>query len=239
VIPSDAELRASGIGGGDYVEIGDQFLDCFKTLASLAPHDAVLEIGCGIGRMARPLTAWLQPPGRYEGFDVVPASVEWCRTHITPAHPHFRFQLVDVANSFYNPRGRLRGKDVRFPFDAATFDVAIAVSLFTHVLPDTARTYLREAARVLKPGGRLFATWFLWPSPGSSTAVAEHEFPHERDGCRVASRRQPEAVVSFTDAAVTDLYDAASLRITATVAGTWASGVHALPYQDIIVAVTA
>jgi len=237
LIPSAAELRAAGIGGGDYVEVGDRFLEYFTTLASLTRHDAVLEIGCGIGRMVRPLAAWLQPPGRYEGFDVVRDSVEWCQTHITPAHPHFRFQLVDIANSFYNPRGRMRGKDARFPFDDATFDVAIAASLFTHVLPDTACRYMTEAARVLKPGGRLFATWFLWPSAGVPTDVALKEFPHARAGCRVASRRKPEAVVSFSDVVVNEMYDAASLRVTALVRGSWTAGVHALPYQDMIVAI--
>lgn len=37
LIPSDADLRAARIGGGDYVEIGDRFLDYFKDLASLTP----------------------------------------------------------------------------------------------------------------------------------------------------------------------------------------------------------
>jgi SAM-dependent methyltransferase len=239
VIPSDAELSTAGIGGGDYVEVGDRFLDYFKTLVSLAPHDTVLEIGCGIGRMARPLAGWLQPPGRYEGFDVVPASIAWCQAHVTPTSPHFRFQVVDIANSFYNPRGRLDGKDARFPFDDATFDVAIAVSLFTHVLPDTARRYMSEVARVLKPSGRLFATWFLWPPAGAPTDVALKEFPHARDGCRVASTRKPEAVVSFSDVVVGEMYTAASLRVTATVGGNWSAGVHTLPYQDMIVAVKA
>lgn len=71
LIPSDADLRAARIGGGDYVEIGDRFLDYFRDLASLTLHEAVLEIGCGAGRMARPLTTWLQPPDWYDGLDVV------------------------------------------------------------------------------------------------------------------------------------------------------------------------
>lgn len=237
LIPSAADLRAAGIGGGDYVEVGDRFLDYFKTLALVTPHDAVLELGCGIGRIARPLTTWLQPPGRYDGFDVVRGSVSWCRAHITPRYPHFRFHPVDVANSFYNPRGRLQGKDLRFPSDSGAFDVAIAISLFTHVLPDTAHTYITEAARVLRPGGRLFATWFIWRGGAAPSEAALNEFPFDSGSYRVASRRTPEAVVAFSEVAVAGLYDAAALRVTAQVQGHWTHGVHALPYQDMIVAV--
>ncbi len=54
------------IGGGDYVAVGDRFFEVFKE-AGLEPTDDVLDIGCGVGRMARPLVGWLE--GRYEGFD--------------------------------------------------------------------------------------------------------------------------------------------------------------------------
>ena len=237
LIPSDRALRAAGIGGGDYVEVGDRFLEYFRDLASLTPHDAVLEIGCGIGRMARPLTAWLQPPGRYNGFDVVRASISWCQEQITPRHPHFRFHFIDVANSFYNPRGRLVGKDLRFPFDGATFDLVIAISLFTHVLPDTARTYLAEAGRVLRPGGRLFATWFIWRSGAAPTEEALKAFPFDCGSYRVVAPDKPEAVVAFSDSAVAEMYRTARLRATTTVHGHWIAGEHSLPYQDMIVAV--
>ena len=48
---------------------GELFLRQFIDLANLAPEEAVLEPGCGTGRMAEPLTRYLT--GTYEGFDVV------------------------------------------------------------------------------------------------------------------------------------------------------------------------
>ena len=50
------------------------------------------------------LADWLQ--GRYEGIDVVPRGIEWCRQAITPRYPNFRFQVADLYNRHYNPAGR-------------------------------------------------------------------------------------------------------------------------------------
>ena len=46
-------------GDGDYRAIGAEFLGHFVRLADLRPHERVLDIGCGIGRMAVPLTQFL------------------------------------------------------------------------------------------------------------------------------------------------------------------------------------
>ena len=47
------------IGHGDYVKVGERYLTNFKELCGLKPDHAVLDIGCGIGRMAVPLTHYL------------------------------------------------------------------------------------------------------------------------------------------------------------------------------------
>ena len=238
LVPPARALRAAGIGGGDYVAVGCQFLEYFKDFASLGRHDAVLEIGCGIGRMAGPLTTWLQEPGRYEGFDVVRSSVSWCTKTISPRYPRFHFQCLDVANSLYNPRGRLRPEDLAFPFADGSFDVIIGVSVFTHMLPDAVSRYLREARRVLRPGGRLFATWFVWHADVPATEDALQLFPVDCDSHRVARRDKPEAVVAIPESLIVEIYRLAGLNVTRTVEGNWRRGVHALPYQDMIIAST-
>ena len=52
------------------------------------PGERVLDIGCGIGRMARPLTPYLTPPGAYDGFDInadgiaqLQAGADWLTQH--------------------------------------------------------------------------------------------------------------------------------------------------------------
>src|SRR3954470_20703716 len=60
------ELRF--VGDGDFRAIGAEFLGLFARLGGLRPGDAVIDIGCGIGRMALPLTQYLDPASaRYDG----------------------------------------------------------------------------------------------------------------------------------------------------------------------------
>src|SRR5262245_14691950 len=93
----------------------DPFIRFCKNYANLTPHAKVLEVGCGVGRVAIPLTKYLSETGSYDGFDIVKRSIKWCRNVITPRHPNFRFEHADIYNTFYNPDGRIRGEDFRFP----------------------------------------------------------------------------------------------------------------------------
>lgn len=60
------------VGDGDYRAIGLEYLGHFVHIGGLKPNHRVLDIGCGIGRMAVPLTQFLDPKtGTYEGVDPV------------------------------------------------------------------------------------------------------------------------------------------------------------------------
>jgi hypothetical protein len=141
--------------------IGAEFLGHLVELADLQPHESVLDIGSGMGRMAIPLTSYLQPPGRYDGFDVIREQVEWCQENITPRHPIFRFQLVAVRNGSYNPAGGFEAAAFTFPYADASFDVILLASVFTHLLRADLEQYVAEIRRVLRPGGRALMTFFL------------------------------------------------------------------------------
>ena len=146
---------AGYVGDSDFAATGEEFLGHFRELAGLGAQDRVLEIGCGIGRMARVLVPVLRPPGSYDGFDVVDSGIAWCQERYRDTPAPFRFVHADLRNSAYNPGGTLDAGSYRFPYDDAAFDLVIATSLFTHLLPAAAEHYLAEAARVLTPGGRL------------------------------------------------------------------------------------
>lgn len=100
-----------------------------------------------------------------ESLPLVEAGVSWCQAHHRDAPAPFRFQHADVRNALYNPQGALAAPGYRFPYAENSFDLVIATSVFTHLLPDAAERYLAETARVLTPGGRLFTTWFLVGAP--------------------------------------------------------------------------
>lgn len=96
---------------------------------------ALLDFGCGCGRVVR---HWAKlPETRVQGCDFNPYMIDWCRK----ALPFAGFTLNGVAP----------------PLEYAdeAFDLVYAVSVFTHLPEPLQLPWLRELARVVRPGGRL------------------------------------------------------------------------------------
>ena len=223
---------------GDYEAIGQEFVGYLVDLCHLTPADSVLDIGCGIGRMAVPLTRYLSSQGRYEGFDIIRDGIRWCSREITPRFPNFRFQHVDVHNSNYNPGGRLAAEEFQFPYPDCSFDVAFAASVFTHMLPAATTAYLREIARVLKPKGRCLLTFFIAGAavdPAAETFTTA--FPYRLGTHWVRDLRKPEiAVCHEEDFALTALHEARLQLVPPIRYGSWTGHADSLSFQDIVIA---
>ena len=139
----------------------------------------VLDIGCGCGRTARFLL--FREDIRYIGFDIFQPAIEWCERYLVPfGGGRFRFAHFNAHSGHYNPRGTLSAREVRFPAEDASIDVAFAASLFTHLLEADAVHYLRESARALKPGGILVASVHCEPAPGSKYSGRENRIEVDR-----------------------------------------------------------
>jgi SAM-dependent methyltransferase len=93
----------------------------------------VLDVGCGLGRLARVLTEILSPGASYVGIDVNKSSIEWCLQNYT-AHQNFHFIHADVYSTHYNRGSRIRAADYKFPFADKEFDCVFSTSLFTHLV---------------------------------------------------------------------------------------------------------
>lgn len=215
-----------GTGGGDFIAIGDHFFELFRR-GGLSATDDVLDVGCRSGRMARPLAGWLE--GRYEGFDVAPDAIQWCRSRIGRRHPNFGFALLDLANDTYNPGGTESAASVRFPYDDDSFDFAIVASVFTHLVPAELLHYLDELARVVRGGGRLFATYFLLDSEveaALSEGRAWRDLPDiETDPTlgeyRLADAASPSLAVAYRRAAIAAAHRQRGLPVEAVWLGSW------------------
>lgn len=228
------------VGSGDFKSIGEEFLRHFTELGNLKPNETVLDVGCGIGRMAVPLTSYLNQDGGYEGFDIVDVGIDWCKGAITSKYPNFSFQLADIYNKNYNRSGKYKAAKYRFPYENETFDFVFLTSVFTHMLPKDMENYLAEIARVLKKGGRCLITFFLLNEESlhlSSIGKSTLDFKYSLGSARIADKKIPEAAVAYYESSVLTLFEKYGLEIKQpTHYGIWCGRISHLSYQDIIIA---
>jgi 2-polyprenyl-3-methyl-5-hydroxy-6-metoxy-1,4-benzoquinol methylase len=142
-----------------------------RLLEQLGMLDAayLIDIGCGSGRLAQTLIDLSNL--RFLGVDVVPELVEYCRKTL---RQDWRFE---VSTNFTIPEAD------------GSADCVTAFSLFTHLLHEETFTYMKDARRVLKPGGRLVFSFLEYA-----------EAPHRALFLRaVASAKDGRALIVFIE----------------------------------------
>jgi SAM-dependent methyltransferase len=220
------------VGEGDFGAIGDEFLSHLVALCGLKPDDRVLDVGCGIGRLARPLAGYLSIDGAYAGFDVSADAIAWC-TRRYRHFPNFRFVHADVRNARYNPAGTQAAVAYEFPFDDGAFDVAVLTSVLTHLTADDALHYLGQVRRVLARGGRMLATVFVLDDEAPAPALA---FGAPADGMAVVDPALPEEAVGYEEDWLLEALRAAGLDLVELHPGLWTGRADGLSYQDVVIA---
>lgn len=227
------------IGGGDFQRIGSLYLNRFIDLGGLKPEHRILDIGCGIGRIAIPLTTYLNNTGSYEGFDVVNKGINWCQKRITPKFPNFQFKYISLKNKLYNTETNNLAKDFIFPYKDQEFDFIILTSVFTHMLPEDMENYLKEIYRVMKPGALCYATYFLLNNISKLSMVNNDElnFTLSHGYFRTLKKHLKEANVAYEESYLVDHYlHSAKFKVVKTLYGYWSgrSRKDTLDFQDTI-----
>ena len=161
-------------------------------------QSTLVDVGSGVGKTALALRDYAYNGtrfgGRYVGFDVDPEMVAWCRRSF-PAD-HFRFERVDAKSTVYNPDGSVDLPPLDVP--DGTADLVFSHSLFSHLLEDDVRHYLREARRMLRPGGRTMMTFFcLEDLEALDLLGGRWTFRHPVGPALVENAKYPESAVAY------------------------------------------
>ncbi len=137
-----ASLRLSSAGTGDagwFLESGrlaqQTLAGVLRDHAQQSPPRAVLDFGCGCGRVLR--HAERQSATRYVGVDVNRRAVRWCRRHLGFADFHHASLEPPLSDAL----GR--------------FDLIYAFSVFTHLPVDAQKSWAQDLASHLEAGGLL------------------------------------------------------------------------------------
>ena len=153
----DASTALKLAVGGQFQAFGQMQRDLLVSLG-LGPASYVIDVGCGSGRLAGPLSSYLER-GRYFGIDVIPELV--AHASRVAARPDWRFETST---------GLSIEKD-------GQADFVCFFSVLTHLLHEESFVYLREAARVLRPGGKVVLSFLEFAIP-SHWEVFERNVAH-------------------------------------------------------------
>jgi arsenite methyltransferase len=127
-IPTESTASFAGVGNP-------------HRIGPFEPGETVLDIGCGAGMDLLLAARRVRPSGHAVGIDMTPSMLELARRAALKAG---LWENVEVR----------RGLAEELPVETESVDVVISNGVL-HLLPDKDRA-LREASRVLRPGGRLY-----------------------------------------------------------------------------------
>lgn len=237
-LPNPPAHLIGGIGPGVFWQIGNQIVGLTMATAGLDPSDRVLDIGCGLGRVALPMSRFLDERGSYDGFDTSPEYIAWCRSSLPLDPARFRFRHCSVQSSHYNEQGKVAAEAFVFPWAENTFTLAIAVSLFTHLSAAATANYLQEISRTLKPKGRLFASFYVLDEQSIILAeggTTDPRFTSHADEGMIGDAANPDAAVAFNAEWLATTLASAGLVFDAFYPGRWRQQA-VVSHQDILVA---
>lgn len=123
----------------DFAQHGADILTALSAASPkpLGEFTSMLDFGVGVGRVARYYKGF---SGRYVGADIDEPNLGWVAGHL----PWVETVLTEPA--------------APLPFEPATFDGVVSISVFTHIDRETTEFYVDELHRLTRPGALLFLT---------------------------------------------------------------------------------
>lgn len=138
------EIMEMAIGG--YFEIIGLLERELLIQNGLKPEHYLVDVGCGSGRLAKPLSNYLT--GSYLGIDLVPELITYAQDLV--GRPDWRFEVA---------------QGLVIPEEDGQVDIVCFFSVLTHLRHEASYLYLQEAARVLKPDGKIIFSFLEFYNP--------------------------------------------------------------------------
>jgi SAM-dependent methyltransferase len=163
--PSSIRARSGSPGVKHYIPGGIEAADELQAVLAkydrkLADFDSVYDFGCGAGRVLRRVVKQGKDGAKFSGSDVDGPAIAWAQEHL----PEAQFK-----QSQYRPP---------LPYEDASFDLVYSISIFTHLNEQMQLEWLRELARVMRPG-----------AVGLLTIHGDHAYGEASSGAFVSNSR--------------------------------------------------
>ncbi len=138
----DENEAMSIVVGGQFDLMGEALAVRLERFG-LQLNDYLIDVGCGSGRVAWALSqSKYRDTLRYLGLDIVPEMLKFAIAKCQ--QPSWRFEIIS---------------ELKIPEADNCADMVCFFSVFTHLMQEESFLYLREAQRVLRPGGKIVATY--------------------------------------------------------------------------------
>lgn len=136
------ELMANVSGLQNERDFAAHGTDIYSALMQVSPkplteYDAILDFGCGCGRLARMFKGH---PNKIAGCDIDARHVRWIQQNLS---------FMEAKVSKVTPP---------IPYRDNEFEAVISISIFSHLTEKSQNQFLAELHRVCRPSGMLFLT---------------------------------------------------------------------------------
>ncbi len=189
-----ANPEVSVVTGADYATAAEELCRRVCDAAPVKSGQRILDVGCGFGGTICSLNE------RFQSLDMTGVNID-------------ERQLARAAEIVIPQSGNrtawVHADACDLPFEAAQFDVVLAVECVFH-FPSRAK-FFQEAVRVLKPGGRIALSDFI-PSPDAVKFLQQQDAEETRKSygavdllCPETEYRKLATEAGFADLEFTDI----------------------------------
>jgi len=219
----------------------DSSFQNFKELlyyTNLTPNQRVLDYGCGLGRLAIPMSAYLDTnSGSYCGVDTNATCIRRNQRAFS-RYKNFRFEHTNIYSKMYNSEGGNIEELLKL-YLGKPFNLAFLFSVFTHILPKDCDFLLEFLRSQLVTKGEVFSSWFLINDETQKridAGLSRKKFIHQHHDVRIENPEVPEGAVAYYEQDVLERFKKAGFSDVRIHYGTWRGGINSWVNQDIIVA---